>query len=322
MEAANIPPLEEITSSMFRRVGYDEENYVLYVEEHPKPGELEARLYAVEDVAPEQFFDLKAAPSFGRHFAMTLKANPHLYPMRCLNPREEVKPSVRPGAYVTEDEAVNTAIELAAQVKQTITIRSADDYRLALANAVELKREIRKREQFFADTKASAYRTWKSICEMEKKATAPLVQSEAELTRAAVAWYEAQQAARRRQQQEAENRALEAAREVAIREMGLTAEDARSLDPAKEETVRIKAAINYIPPEVVEAPIPQVEGVSLLEDWTYEITDEMKIPVTVEFYSLDPKKLAAYAKRMKGHATAPGLRVYQATKTRKTTGKK
>jgi hypothetical protein len=68
-------------------------------------------------------------------------------------------------------------------------------------------------------------------------------------------------------------------------------------------------AFTPAPPPIVQQSIPRVAGLSYSTEWFYTITDESQIPLTHEFYSLDPKKINAKVQSLKKHANIPGVDV-------------
>jgi ribosome biogenesis SPOUT family RNA methylase Rps3 len=65
------------------------------------------------------------------------------------------------------------------------------------------------------------------------------------------------------------------------------------------------------PEPVVAAPAPEpekVEGVSFVENWTFEIEDKAKIPL--EYMIPDEKKIRGVVKAMKGDTSIPGVKAF------------
>ena len=88
-------------------------------------------------------------------------------------------------------------------------------------------------------------------------------------------------------------------------------EEAKRL--AAEEAAREKAEEEGTPAPspVVTAPAPEpekVEGISFVENWTFEIEDKAKIPL--EYMIPDEKKIRGVVKAMKADTNIPGIRAY------------
>lgn len=81
---------------------------------------------------------------------------------------------------------------------------------------------------------------------------------------------------------------------------------------ASEEAARKKAEKKGGPvPQFDITPIlepEKVEGVSFVENWTFDITDKAKIPM--EYMIPDEKKIRGVVKAMKGDTNIPGIRVF------------
>jgi hypothetical protein len=62
-------------------------------------------------------------------------------------------------------------------------------------------------------------------------------------------------------------------------------------------------------PLIVQQNIPKVAGLSYSTEWFYTIRDEAQIPLTHEFYTLDPKKINGKVQSLKKYANIPGVDV-------------
>jgi len=88
---------------------------------------------------------------------------------------------------------------------------------------------------------------------------------------------------------------------------------------AAEEAAKKDAEKTGAPaPEPVVAPPSsepeKTEGVSFIENWTFEIEDKAKIPL--EYMIPDEKKIRGVVKAMKGDTNIPGVRAYAETTVR------
>lgn len=129
-----------------------------------------------------------------------------------------------------------------------------------------------------------------------------LEQAESTLKRA-IAAYEHEQR-RLRLQAEAE------ARDLAMKEQARLAAEARAAEAAgkTEEALEMREQAHVMPVAMVAAPAPKMAGVSMREDWDFEIIDASLLPR--EYLIADEKKIRGVVKALKEASNIPGVRVF------------
>ena len=319
--------LKPTHDARIQALGYDEDTWTCYVQFPPTERQPEGTVYAFAAVPPELFDDLESAPSPIRFFEQHLARNPE-HPFTRLG--EDASERKQSAQFSSPEEAVATAQRVAREA-ESLAITTPEAYRAAGEELVRLAGERRRRVEFFRPMKEAAFAAHRVVCARENEALAPLRQAETALSAGLVA-YRREEERNRRAQQEQWN-ALRALPPVA----GLPGADEwspanRSAMPAPSASQPLVAVQPsgepFSPPVPAEQPtevfvapvlareVPNVAGLSFAKDWDFEVVEPAQVPLSHEWYSLDEKKLRAYVKRMREHASIPGVRVFPKERSR------
>lgn len=169
---------------------------------------------------------------------------------------------------------------------EEITITSQDELQEAASWLSRNKETQKFVKDFYEPERKEKHEAYKAVTDSIKKFTDILVKAE-KTVKKKMADYQMEQERIRREEERKRLEAEEAARKEA-EETGA---------PAPEPVVA--------PP----APEPEkVEGVSFVENWTFEIEDKAKIPL--EYMIPDEKKIRGVVKAMKGDTNIPGVKAF------------
>lgn len=189
-----------------------------------------------------------------------------------------------------------------------ITIDNEDDYKEAGQFGRLLKQRTAEVKDFWKPLKEAAHKAHAEICAREKAMLQPLSNAEKILKQTMGAYIseqerirrEAEEAARRAAQAEAERRLQEA---IALEAQGKT----DAADAAVEEAEIMDEMSNAVS---VTAEKPKAEGVTTKKDWEIESIDSSKVPVLVAGVELRPVDTAAVMRLIrstKGQVHIPGV---------------
>ena len=189
-----------------------------------------------------------------------------------------------------------------------ITIDSEKDYEEAAVFGRLLKQWTADVKGFWKPIKDAAHKAHAEVCSKEKAMLQPLVNAEKILKQTMGAYVteqerirrEAEEAARRAAQAEAERRLQEA---IALEAQGKTS----AADAAVEEAEIMDEMSNMVS---VAAEKPKAEGVTTKKDWEIESIDSSKVPVLVAGVELRPVDTAAVMRLIrstKGQVHIPGV---------------
>ncbi len=195
-----------------------------------------------------------------------------------------------------------------------ITIDNEDDYKEAGQFGRLLKQRAAEVKDFWKPLKEAAHKAHAEICAREKAMLQPLSNAEKILKQTMGAYIseqerirrEAEEAARRAAQAEAERRLQEA---IALEAQGKSA----AADAAVEEAEIMDEMSNMVS---VAAEKPKAEGVTTKKDWEIESIDSSKVPVLVAGVELRPVDTAAVMRLIrstKGQVHIPGV-VYKGSR--------
>ena len=230
--------------------------------------------------------------------------------------REEcvAKLEVEPAATVQEQEMVQevTAVE---QRAGAIVIRNNDDYAQAAEFGKLIKQKAAQITEFFAPMKKAAHDAHANICAREKVSLAPLVQAE-RLVKKVMGEYVMEQERKRR---EAEEAARKAAQEEADRKLAeaIACEsngDKGAADRAMEEAEIMQDASRNI---VIGAQAPKAGGVSSGVDWEIVGIDDSKVPVEMQgmvIRPIDKAMVIRLIRASKGKIKIPGIEYKEVAK--------
>ncbi len=331
-----LPQLTTTTSRRIAALGYDEDSFTCYVQFRSKNKTAAGPVYAYGNVSPEEFHDFETAPSLGVYFREHLFRNSEHPYIRISNgavreaavadaasqhpaPEQEQTES-----FTTPENAIETALALAQQAR-SIEITTPEAYRLAGEELVRIAGERKLRLDFFKPMKEAAFIAHRTICAKENEALAPLLLAEDVLHRGLVQYRQREALQRRTQEASLDAENLRIAQEQAARHAAELAEQyALALEMEGEPELAAQArrdmqpvAPAYMPPAVVQNEVPPVSGLSFSKDWSFRIEDPAAVPLSHDWYSIDEKKIRAYVRRLKGHASIPGVRIYPVERSRK-----
>jgi hypothetical protein len=322
--------LTPVTSSRFAAIGFDEDGFQLFVQYHPTEKEPKGAIWRYDNVSPELFDDFRNAESIGKFFGQRLQGNPE-HPATKIQqdgtedaqvPIVVVEPEPEP--FSSQEEAVATAMVVAQKAK-ALAITTPGAYEQAGRELVALASEMKRRRDFFAPMKDAAFKTHREICARETEALKPLQEAERMLTTGITSYRQAEEQRRRDEQYRLDNaQRLVAQAEADKRSKEIAEERARAHEARGNQEAAAQVRANpapvmpaYVPPAVVQKDVPEVQGLSFAADFDFEIEDETQVPLSHEFYTLDPKKIRAKVKQMKQHCKIPGVRVFPIERARK-----
>lgn len=162
-----------------------------------------------------------------------------------------------------------------------------------------IKFHVKNIKATFKDSKAAAKLAHSEVCDLEKKALG--FTADAELCiKAKMSNYTTAQ------------EALEKARAAKLAAELKEKAEADALELAEDLEKNSQTAEADLALEVAAAPVvipvsppKKISGISYRESWTYKIIDQDKVPD--EFWIIDEKKLAKFAKAMKEQAKVEGV---------------
>lgn len=189
-----------------------------------------------------------------------------------------------------------------------ITIDNEDDYKEAGQFGRLLKQRTAEVKDFWKPLKEAAHKAHAEICAREKAMLQPLSNAEKILKQTMGAYIseqerirrEAEEAARRAAQAEAERRLQEA---IALEAQGKS----DAADAAVEEAEIMDEMSNMVS---VAAEKPKAEGVTTKKDWEIESIDSSKVPVLfagVELRPVDTSAVMRLIRSTKGQVHIPGV---------------
>ena len=190
----------------------------------------------------------------------------------------------------------------------------------AQEQASELLQAIAQMRKEIADTfkpmKDAAFKAHRTVCDQEKNLDAPLLEAERRLKNAIGGFIaeqqrlarEAEEAERRRLQEDADRKAQEESQRLAI-------EDAVALEAegrVEEAEAVLANPVPVAPVRVAPAPVvpdvARVKGVSSRTVWKFRILDETKIPR--DYLLVNEQAIRAVVARTNGKIQIPGVEVY------------
>lgn len=202
-----------------------------------------------------------------------------------------------------EVEVTKEALTYPQRAQAIAKIQNAQDYEQAGKLLVTIKGMRKRILDVFGPIVKAAHEAHKIARGKQTEAEAPLDLAEGHLKRL-IGDYNAEQDRIRQQQQREAEAAARRAEEERILAEAKAAEDAGDNEAAQAIIEQPVVA----PVVIVQTAAPKLEGVSFRENWTFQITDETKIPR--EFLVVDAKKIGQVVKAMKGMTNIPGVRAY------------
>ena len=289
--------------------------------------------------------------SFGQFFQQQIKPNDRQYPFRKLEDphngegfldvadtidfsSQQPLPVAEPAAEVLpplpEDEQKLLAEAEALAAKTTeigklqgnmILIASPEAARLAMTTGMAIARMRDALEKTMRPKITELYAPYKAALAILNRYDKPLEEDQNRLRLGLAAYNREQQRIaqeeearlRREQVVAAEAEAKKKAEELQIHDAETAA--ARGETELADQIISAPAlpvAPIYQAPIRVQSAMPRQAGASIKEKWTFEITDEIKIPD--EYWIVDTKAIEAVVGKMKGRSNTliPGIRAYDA----------
>lgn len=206
------------------------------------------------------------------------------------------------------------------EAAEALTINTHSDYAEAQHVIGNIRASAMAVKELFAEPKADAWRTHKSITAAEKRVLGPLDEADKILTVKTRGYLRAVDEARRaaeREKYRAEQEAIEAARAVAEakqRERVDEALDRDDIDAAISiEQTPILVSVPTVDVEVPE--MPESDSTQHVETWTFELEDKwaliravMEKKAPEDLVLVNEKRLRALAKATRGAMPIPGVR--------------
>jgi hypothetical protein len=230
-------------------------------------------------------------------------------------------PSIVP-ELIAPEEAAKKRLAIISKCQQlalaanTIKVTSAIDYRGAGEMLLKLKGMRKELDELCRPEIQKRYEAHREATREFNSADSPLAIAVRTVESRMLSWQQEQEAARRREQEriEAEERrkAEEEARRVATEaQLAHAIEAEQSGDKELAEQILAEPTPQlpvYVPPVCVASEVPQVEGLSKRQTWSFQIEDINKIPR--EYLLPDNKKIGAVVRALKSHTNIPGIKVF------------
>jgi uncharacterized membrane protein YccC len=199
---------------------------------------------------------------------------------------------------------------LTTRLTRSLAVTDVPSLEQAVLDRQSLGDAIKRVQEFFAPLKQMADRLHKAICAREHEVLAPLQRVDG-LKRVAIG--EFKQAQDRIRAQRERELAEQRRREDEAR----AAAEAAELEAAgdRDQAAAVMDEAIAAPPPVVVLPdaMKAIEGLKFRTEYKWRFTtDEARALQLLprEFLSVDPRKLTAYAKAMKGAGKVPGVVFY------------
>lgn len=211
-----------------------------------------------------------------------------------------------------------------AQEAQSLVVRDQQSANRAAELILAGKEIVKKIRDYFAPMKKAADEAKRKLLDAEK-AELQKVEPYVEKLQHSLAAWRLEQERKRREAEEAARRA-ELERKRLEEELLRKAEEARRLEEEKKRVEGEEAArkareelerkaleeaaakeAQIIPPPVVPEK-PKTDGLTLRENWTFEIVDESQIPR--EYLVPDLAKIRKVVMALKNKTNIPGVRVF------------
>lgn len=194
---------------------------------------------------------------------------------------------------------------------RALKIATAEEYEYAGRYLGEIKAQIKRVKEYWAEPKAAAQAMHKRIVEREKAMLNPLSAAETALKGAMMRYQEAVEAERRKAEEEARRRQREEAEALmqqAVSEMMAGRDEVASV--LAQESRSVAAA--EIAPAAQEAP--RAAGTYVRKAWKARVIDAKLVPAYYDGYEvreISMAKLNLIARMSEGTAQIPGVELYQ-----------
>lgn len=195
---------------------------------------------------------------------------------------------------------------------KSLKIENQQDYERAAAFLLEIKRRAKQMKDYWKPTKEAAKAAHSQVCQREKEMLAPLEEAEKAI-KASMAGYQmavqiarlqAEQEARRRQQEERDRLLAEAAE----------AEKSGDMQGAMVGMAMAEMVEDMKAPSTVS--FEQAKGTSTRRRWRARVIDERAVPAysgSIQLRKIDQSALDKLAAMSEGTAQVPGVEFYQET---------
>lgn len=190
----------------------------------------------------------------------------------------------------------------------SLTVTNDTEYQYAGEFLKKIKTNIKGIEDFFADMKKSAHKTWKDICDKETSYKKQLEQAERIVKTSMSGYIQIQE--QKRREEEARIRAEQ--ERIALEQLQ-KAEELKTQGKEIEAAIAEETAyaIDEMKP-VLQVASPKMEGISYQSDWEVEVINDAAVPVSLSGMMLRPVDLATVkrlAKTFKGQISIPGIKI-------------
>jgi hypothetical protein len=204
-----------------------------------------------------------------------------------------------------QQEVLNRALTLPNEAS-AMTIQNEDDHQRVCGIRKgwdTLEKEI---EAHFEAMRKPAYDAYQAVLDKKKEAIAPITASK-KIADNLIKDYRIDQERKRQAEQDRLNAIAKAEAEAAAL---AEAAELESLGDKEGAAEVVQAAISMpAPPVIVQKQVmTKGTGVSMVDRWTYEITDKSKIPP--QYWILNETALAAAVRTTKERTSIPGIRAY------------
>lgn len=200
---------------------------------------------------------------------------------------------------------VNTlALSVPDQAKMITVITNNNDYTKA-ANILLTIKEIRKKiEATFKPIKQKFDAAKKEVLDQEKAADRPLIEAEMYIKPLISGYLLEQERIRKEEERRLQEQARKEEEERQLQEAILAEQSGH-----KDEAEAIMEAPVQAPPVVVPKAVPKVEGISMRENWDFEIVSESLLPR--QYLMPNLVAIRQVVRGLKGNSNIPGVKVFK-----------
>lgn len=222
---------------------------------------------------------------------------------------DDAKPEPRP--VVDEDRSlvITKSVETIKTEAEAIAVTDAKSQADAAAWLRKLKATQKDVDAHFGPIKRLFYKPYKEACDKIKLLDDSLKGAERKVKKA-LTDYQLEED-RKRRVKEAEDRRIEQeaedARLAKIETDRIAREEAEEKGEPVPEPEPEPIPVPVAAPEPIKAP-PKLAGVSMRDNWTFEVTDLEAVPDVFIIKTVDEKALNGMAKSTKGKKEIPGIK--------------
>lgn len=324
--------LQQVKSELIDSVGFNAEEALLFVRFKGKED-----IYSYQNIAPELFQEMMEQKSVGSFFSQRIKPFRERYPFEKLSAVIDVRPdidrtavdfmasgspvpaTIAPAEIAIPDDPEELKKEALAlsEKSQAIAITSPEAYTLAATTLLAIARMRAALETTLRPGIKEKHQAWQAELAILNHYDRPLESDDQRLRAGMIefkrnedaARLKAEQAERDRQQVEADAEARTRAQELQLAD-AIDAEQRGEPELAKViiDNAPLPVQPRYVGPVSYASTVPKTAGITHVDDWTFEITDEKLIPA--KYKVVDLKALQNEATTLKARAEVPGVRFY------------